>query len=145
MKLPAFLVTARSRWLTQATAATPAHRQAGEEALALVAEAYAQTPAYNYQLQLDELRARIRHLEADLVAERTATLKLGRQLDQQLGPTPKRQFRAQAEQARTTEVARLRRWLAASEHEHNFFQHRLHKLQTELRRHITHLERSRQS
>lgn len=143
MKLPPFLATARSRWLTQAPAATPAHRQAGEEALALVAEAYAQTPAYNYQLQLDELRARIRHLEADLMAERTATFKLGRQLDQQPGPTPKRQLRAQAEQARATEVARLRNWLAASENVIRFSHERLHKLQTELRRRINHLERSR--
>lgn len=143
MKLPPFLVTARSRWHAQ-TAAVPTHRQAGEEALALVTEVYAQTPIYNHQLQLDELRARIRHLEADLVAERTASLKLSRQLDQQ-GFTPKRQLRAQAEQARTNELTRLRRWLASSEQEQNFFQRRLLNLQTELRRRINHLERCRQS
>lgn len=142
MKPSAFLTAARTRWRAL-TGSSPDRHQAGEEALALVTEAYAQTPAYNYQLQLDELRARIRHLESDLVAERTATLRLGRQLDQQPGPTPKRQLRAQAEEARTTELARLRRWLAASEQEGNFFQQRLHKLQTELRRRITHLERTR--
>lgn len=143
MKLPVFLETARRRWLAQTATVTPAHRQAGEQALSLVAEAYAQTPAYNHQLQLNELRARIRHLEADLLAERTASLKLSRQLDQQ-GFTPKRQLRAQAEQARTTEVARLRNWLAASENVICFSHERLHNLQTELRRRINHLERSRQ-
>jgi hypothetical protein len=141
MKLPPFLVTARSRWHAQ-TAAVSTHRQTGEEALALVTEVYAQTPVYNHQLQLDELRARIRHLEADLVAERTASLKLSRQLDQQ-GYTPKRQLRAQAEQVRTTELTRLRRWLTSSEQEQNFFQRRLLNLQTELRRRINHLERTK--
>ena len=142
MKPPAFLVAARHRWHAQATTATPAQRQAGEEAIALVAEAYAQTPAYNHQLQLDELRARIRQFESDLVAERTATLKLGRQLDQQPGPTPKRQLRAQAEQARTTELTRLRRWLATSDNAIRFTHERLYNLQTELRRRINHLERT---
>ena len=143
MKLPVFLEAARRRWLVQTATATPAHRQAGEQALSLVAEAYAQTPAYNHQLQLDELRARIRHLEADLLAERTASLKLSRQLDQQ-GFTPKRQLRAQLEQERATELRRLQQWLATSESTVRFTHERLANLQTELRRRINHLERSRQ-
>lgn len=81
MKLPPCLNAARSRWRTLATV-TAAHRQGGEAARALVAEAYAQTPAYNYQLQFDQLRARIRQFEADLGAEHATTLKLGCQLDQ---------------------------------------------------------------
>jgi len=143
MKLPAFLEAARRRWLAQTATSTPAHRQAGEQTLALVAEAYAQTPAYNHQLQLDELRARIRHLEADLLAERTASLKLSRQLDQQ-GFTPKRQLRAQLEQAQATELRRLQQWLTTSESALRFTHERLANLQTELRRRINHLERSRQ-
>ncbi len=143
MKLPPFLASARNRWLTQIPHATTDQRHAGEQALALVAEVYAQTPVYNHQLQLDELCARLRRLEADLVAERTATLKLGRQLDQQ-GFTPKRQLRAQLEQERATEIRRLQQWLALSEAAGRFSRERLANLQTELRRRINHLERSRQ-
>ncbi|MBW3127304.1 hypothetical protein [Hymenobacter profundi] len=142
MKLPSFLEAARRRWLTQADHATPDYRQAGEQALTLAAEAYAQTPAYNHQLQLDELHARIRRLEADLVAERTAVLKLHRQLDQQNIPTPKRQLRAQLTELHTAELTRLRRWLSSSETTKLFTHTRLLNLQTELRRRINHLERS---
>lgn len=139
-KLPAFLLAARSRWCTHTADASPLQQQAGQEALAFVAEAYAQTPAYNYQLQLDQLRTRIRQLESDLVAERTASLKLGRQLDQQRAavfkpkPTPPTVHAA--------EIVRLRTWLGISLNERHFTHERLHNLQTELRRRLTKLERT---
>ena len=139
MKILSFLELARRRWHQQQP--DQVRREAGDQALDLVAAAYATTPDYNYQLHLDELAARVRTLEADLVAERTAALKRQRQHEQALTHAGRRAVSTRLTQAYAAEQARLKGWLSAAENDQAFTHERLQKLQNGLRRRLAHVTR----